>query len=728
MGSFSLPSWAYLTVLILLLTCLASFVAWYLSFTNARSSIYHVSDELSLQVNQRVTSNLEYIFEVPHKINNLTAEAFAMEQFPNASDVFSACQPLHLLLSYRRQQYDGTVFAVYFGNELGQAGLAVRSTFITRLCMEPWNAESPKACGFYNIDPVTGVPDRFDDWIPYDPRSRPWFSAAPSIGQNVYTPMYLGPPGEEVIFLTAVKPILYKNVKYVLAVDFSTSELNKLLANIPIAPEVRVFVLHASTYELIATRRGANIVMTGEEPPVRLMLGTESSDPYIRESSAWLRDNGRVQSSYTVNLESFSLTVQRFESHTLSWIVCTAAPNSVFMEEIYEGNRLTLVYTAVVAVGTAVVGFAVVYMMMQPLQRIAREMDEVADFDLETIEQRSSSRVSEVTKIQSSFFTMVESLKFYKAYLPDVVQPKESSNSKEALRRGTVPSRQVSQNIDDGASDSSSEAHKSVKSAHQPSSSLLTVLSHRNITILAALNPSGHDATLQNGRRDLSENFAEPILRLIEVEGGTVLTFDGQTLWAIWEGEAGIHYAVDCALKATKATPNTVTFSVAHQRVLVGPVGTVKRRAISLSGPILEVLRLMAARATILKARVVAPQHLYDRIRYSYVCRKVDVVTISNIVDNTEWAKSLAVFEIIHPLQGSKDSEWMYELAKAEKAENAQGWTRLFTHFAEGQWDQADEMLAKLSQDDPVVRRMRRICHEQPAAWPRPYEQTLGWH
>ncbi|PSB58721.1 PAS domain S-box protein, partial [filamentous cyanobacterium CCP1] len=124
-------------------------------------------------MSSRIEAELENYLESPHQFNHINVASLAQGQF----DIQNGSNALQLL---RQVQLSPFVYASYCGNESGDYLGAYRSeeNNTPYLGLAVSNSESNYFLTLYDID-NDGNRQALDRTVnPYDPRQRPWYSAA----------------------------------------------------------------------------------------------------------------------------------------------------------------------------------------------------------------------------------------------------------------------------------------------------------------------------------------------------------------------------------------------------------------------------------------------------------------------------------------------------------------------------------------------------------------------
>ncbi|HEY9642750.1 MAG TPA: histidine kinase [Coleofasciculaceae cyanobacterium] len=343
--SRTVPLQTVLIVPFVLQTLLTVGLVGYFSFKNRQEAINDLTSQLRRELTNRIEGKLQTYTEIPHNINRLNASTFAqgkidasavkgefplwqqIQIYPMVSDIY--CGDRHgSLLGVRRSPADGSI-------ELRSSNVAT----------------GHKLYG-YSLD-RNGQRDQLVSQgnKPFDPRVRPWYKAAVTAGEPIWSGIYAD-FASQLPTITASTPVYStadRSLLGVCATDvFLPSEMSRFLASLQIGKTGSAFILERSG-QLVATSTAEAIMSSGTDSTQ--LQAIESHNPTVRATAAYLRDHfGNLQQIQSAEQLDFNLNGERqlvqvmpfHDIRGLDWLIVTVLPESDFMAQIRQGIQTTI--------------------------------------------------------------------------------------------------------------------------------------------------------------------------------------------------------------------------------------------------------------------------------------------------------------------------------------------------------------------------------------------------
>jgi diguanylate cyclase (GGDEF)-like protein len=343
-----------------------AFTGW-VSFTNGQKSINDLSSRLRAEASARVEQRLEAYLTKSQVINQMNAEAIALEKV-------DLTDPNSLTQNFWSQRFlFDTVCgsAIYFGGVDGEfTGLGWQEDMAWRI------GRSGVATGgdFYRYaTDNTGKPmvlaQKFDA---FDPRIRPWYQAAIQSPQPVWSPIF--PDFRRQEMKISLAQAVYdgdRNLQGVVGVDCLLSSIGSFLQEIKISRSSQTFIIER-TGKLVATSAGT--------PPFNLsrdeLKAKDSSFPLIRATSQYINEKfGDLRLLKTQQQFSFDfyqvrelVQVSPFSlGEGLNWLIVVVVPEVDFMENVYANNRAILILGLSSLAIAIVIGILLTHYLVKPI-------------------------------------------------------------------------------------------------------------------------------------------------------------------------------------------------------------------------------------------------------------------------------------------------------------------------------------------------------------------------
>jgi PAS domain S-box-containing protein len=387
-------------------------VAW-IAYHSAEQSVNEVANQLRTELTDRITERLETYVSLPQAINRLNATTFAQGDI----DVSNPKGDYHF---WQALQLYETLSFVYCGDEQG-GFLGVRRLSEqdrTEIVLQFSNADTNFLRQGFALDDRGNrtVPmGNFDK--PFDPRVRPWYQAAKTAGEAVWSDIYLA-FSTQIPTITASIPVYAPANSALLGVCgtdfFLPQELSLFLRNLKIGQTGTAFIMERSG-RLVATSSEAPMV-TGEGEASKRLLATASSNSTIRATAEHLNRRfshlKQIQSAqqldFHLNRERQYVQVVPFQDGNLNWLVVLTIPESDFLAQIHTSRWNALCLSLGALAAAIAMGLFTSRWVTKPIQQIAQASDKMAQGKLH--QHVEPSAITEIDTLASSFNSMATQL------------------------------------------------------------------------------------------------------------------------------------------------------------------------------------------------------------------------------------------------------------------------------------------------------------------------------
>ena len=346
----------------------------YLSFQNGRKAIDDLADSLIDKTNKSVTDHLENYLSVPHRINQINADAIRM----GVLDVNDPEQVTQFFWSHM-QAYDLTYIG--YGLTDGTGAGAAKYDGIT-VTVEEWDSELPDNVSNFATDDQGQRAGLNETWS-YDLFSEAWYTQPITAGEPTWSQIYVWSSSGDNPYISASagRPI-YDGSNQLLgmvAVDIHLLKLSDFLQNLNISQSGQIFIMD---------RDGMLIANSGDYPPfkgigedIQRIDVLESPDPTINGISQALQTEVENWQQVTTSQE-LKLELQGEQSYVrlepwqdefgLDWVVVTVVPESDFMAEINDNTRITIVLCVGALAIATVLGIYTSRRITQPIFKLSQ--------------------------------------------------------------------------------------------------------------------------------------------------------------------------------------------------------------------------------------------------------------------------------------------------------------------------------------------------------------------
>lgn len=385
----------------------------YLSFRNGNRAVNDVAAQLRNELTARIEEQVRDYIEIPFLINQINASSFRRGEL-----VLTQIDDAYPL--WRQSKTFPTTNLVYCGAEVDGAFLGVGRDNDLEIRLLYSNPSTGLLLQYReldeegNIGPLTQVGQN-----PYDPRLRPWYEAAETVGTATWSDIYLDFDAL-VPVITASQPVYDATgaLKGVCATDFLLSvELDDFLGQLQIGQSGEVFVMERSGRLVSSSTAREEELIRGEGDAIERIAATDSQNPLVSSTAQYLLDRfgdlNQIQSaqqlSFVVNGQRELVQVSPFQDERgLDWLIVVAVPESDFMAQINANTRNTILLS-LGALGLATgLGLLTAHRISKPILQINQASQSIADGQLD--QHLEPQRIGELDGLAQSFNGMAQQL------------------------------------------------------------------------------------------------------------------------------------------------------------------------------------------------------------------------------------------------------------------------------------------------------------------------------
>ncbi|MCT7973032.1 cyclic nucleotide-binding domain-containing protein [Laspinema olomoucense] len=359
-------------------------VTGWLSFRSGQQSVEMLVRKLSEEVSDRIESEVVTYMKHPQVCHELTLAAIRSGNL-NAAD-FGQLERYF----WHQMRWDDSIIYSYYGNEAGEfIGINVIEEGKRVLRIRQQDLGSSRRT--YELDSQGNRVGEISVGE-YDPRTRPWYQNAKTLGKITWSPIYKF-QSQDVLGITAVAPVYQPagTLQGVFAINISLAQLSDFLNNLEISPAGAAFIVERSG-TVVASSVIENLLVEGETPetdspedPNRL-LAVESVNPTIQGTARELLNRfNNLNSIQTAQTFKFSLNGKMQlvavnpiqDGRGLDWLIVAVVPESDFMGYIHENTRRTALLSLGALVAATILGIAIAKWLIQPILRLSATAQDI---------------------------------------------------------------------------------------------------------------------------------------------------------------------------------------------------------------------------------------------------------------------------------------------------------------------------------------------------------------
>jgi diguanylate cyclase (GGDEF)-like protein len=388
----------------------------YLSYRNGQQAVADLTNQLTIDFNQRVDQKLSSYLANARLANQLNSDAVRRGALPLNLENSNAQREQYL---WQQMQLFDNLTWISLGVEQSGDSMGVWRPGPRQDLQISLSNQSTQHFGtYYAFDRQGKRTNRLKIEKPaFDPRTRPWYKEAIAAKQAVWTSIYPGfTPGT--VFIAASQPLYAPNDQLVgvSATDISLQNIQTFLAQNPVSSQGQTFLME---------RSGLLVASSSQEPPFRLLTGQppqrintlESQTPLIQATAKALRrevgsfSNIQQQQKFYFDQghqPQFVQVTAFAQKPGLDWLIVTVVPESDVMGKIHHGTKTTIGLCLAALLGVIVLNTLISRWLTQPIRRLSRASKKIAqgEFDYRV----ENSGIRELSTLATSFNQMSQEI------------------------------------------------------------------------------------------------------------------------------------------------------------------------------------------------------------------------------------------------------------------------------------------------------------------------------
>ncbi|MEZ2275861.1 MAG: ATP-binding protein [Microcoleus sp.] len=428
----SLPLRTVLVVPFVLQIFAAVGVVGYLSFRNGQQAVNEVASQLRQEISDRISERVQAYMTFPHQLNQFKANAFELGDL-NLQD--TARIQRHF---WKQLQTFETVSVTYVATPAGDF-IGVRRKNEGDFLLQERSELTEGNMNYYAVNKEGERTDLVKVKPKYDPRVRPWYTAATEAKKATWSKIYADFTSKG-LGITATQPLYDASgeLQAVLGTDLLFSRVNEFLAKLKIGKSGQTFIVE---------RSGA-LITTSTTAPVYLIKGEEteripainSENTVISLTTKYLQDHfgdlNNIQQSQQLNFQikgyqQFLQVTPLKDGNGLDWLIVVIIPESDFLEQINANTRTTILLCIAAFTVAIIIGILTARWVTKPILYLNETAKNITKGQWGKIVE--INRNDEVGELAHSFKSMAEQLQLSFAEMQALNE--ELSESKSQLNQ-----------------------------------------------------------------------------------------------------------------------------------------------------------------------------------------------------------------------------------------------------------------------------------------------------
>ena len=381
-------------------------VVGYISYRNGQKAIENLSGELIQDLNARIKQNLNSFIPIPHQVNQLNAAAIQLEEINLDNAAQLEKHFLKKLQVFPRVTFTG------LGLE-NQDNLGAERYDDGTLTLRVSTSASGHIFSTYRTNDQAEKLEELSS-IPFDPRGRPWYKAAVQQQGPVWSEIYPNTAGLTA-YLGASSPFYDAQGKLqgVLLTNFSLAQISDFLKKLEIGKTGQSFIIE---------RSGLLVATSTDETPFKPKIGQaygvqrvsafDSQNKQTQAATQFLEQQLELSSLQQTSNLALKIESDRYflrsdsfqDSYGLDWLIVTVVPESDFMAQIHENQRITVLLCGLALVIALVLGLLTSRWITRPILQLRAASKSMAAGNLNQVVELTATR--EIESLADSFNQM----------------------------------------------------------------------------------------------------------------------------------------------------------------------------------------------------------------------------------------------------------------------------------------------------------------------------------
>ena len=296
---------------------------------------------------------------------------------------------------WEQVQVTDAVPFVYFGTEQGEILGVERRADGTPALWTVLKAEGPDL-NVYQLDDKLNRVKKLDNVPGFDPRGRPWYTAAVQVGGATWSAIYPD-ISRPILVITSVMPVYDQAGKLVgvWGIDLPLDQITNFMRSLEIGQTGQAFIVER-TGKIVASSADEPPTVTTENGQERL-AAVDSKEPMISAVAQYLQNQpGGLEGiqdnqQFTLPLDGVRHFVEvkpLQDGRGLDWLIVVVIPETDFIGPIYAGLRSTVVLGLVILLVASLLGFLIARWIIRPIIAVtdAAASVEASEFTLKSLE------------------------------------------------------------------------------------------------------------------------------------------------------------------------------------------------------------------------------------------------------------------------------------------------------------------------------------------------------
>ncbi len=378
----------------------------FLSFRNGQRAINAVTTQLRSEITARIEQHLESYLDLSYLINQINADALQL-------GLLDIHNPDEHYFWRQATLFDKTATIYYASEQGGFVGAKRQGDGSLTLNLTEDFVSGPIL--IYSVDDMGNRLELTGSLPDYDPRVRPWYTAATRAEQPVWSEIYLFSTLLD-LGITASQPFYESSGELcgVLAVDLTLSQISDFLKGLDIGKTGEAFIVERSGL-IVASSTDEQPYVTNAEGQQERLHALDSEVPLVSYTYQYLKEDAGDYTTIS-DIQYLKLDIQGkrhflqvtpyYDPRGIDWLIVVVIPEADFMAQIDANNRQTLIVSGLALLTASLIGMLLANWVSRPIQSINRAAQALAAGKWQRVPP--SGWIAELDKLTTSFNQMVK--------------------------------------------------------------------------------------------------------------------------------------------------------------------------------------------------------------------------------------------------------------------------------------------------------------------------------
>ncbi|MGI0480802.1 ATP-binding protein [Geminocystis sp. CENA526] len=395
----------------------------YLSYRSGQKSIENVSQDLMIEIGEKIEKHLDSYLQTAQQVNLLNKQVLESGIIDRTD-----FETLGKYFWQQIQQYNFTY--INYGTEK-QEFIGV-GYFHNILEISYIKSSEINTLYSYKVDEKGNLLYPPEISQGQKPNDDDWYNKAKEKGKPLWSPIYNWVDNPEEIAISASAPVYNSSQEFVgvVGIDLSLSNISKFLRTLEIGKTGQVFILDKS---------GLLVASCTHNLPYKIVDGKAQRIPVTEMSSDLSRKTVNILQSQLPNFPQGIQTENKFiqdsglfiqvipyqDSYGIDWLMVVSIPQSDFMAEMEENKQRILMVSIITLITTTIMGIITTIWITKPIIKISQASKSIIKGEAKNYLPEATS-IKEINDLSHFFsimaFQLQEALKQSESRYRQVVE------------------------------------------------------------------------------------------------------------------------------------------------------------------------------------------------------------------------------------------------------------------------------------------------------------------